>query len=334
MKSIFQKTITDDEGNVVPSASVEFRFESNNALAQTWTDRDGLSAAGNPITADSNGFAQAYLTPGRYKVTATGVSGSITWRNVLVFPEDLTGFLGSDPVIGHYIEELEADQTVITTGFAVNDDYVGSPDQFKRHMVFLNGVLLINSVFSPGSPSIGEYSVTDEETGEFTLVESAEEGDVFEYIDLSVYGTQSFVTESATGAPILEATDDDFELTELTQSIGQTVGKTGSGADAEWAALDQYPDNCLVAINAAFEVEGVSGSTDSLVELYLGSIGSPVVTLQTPIEDGETRTANGFTLVPMSSGVIDVQWQATDQALTPLTVATAQLSTPCCFRTE
>ena len=190
MKSIFQRTVVDDAGNVLASASVEFRFESNNALAQTWTDREGTIAGGNPVTADENGFVQVYLTPGRYKVTATKSGNSKTWRNVLVFPEELTGFLGSDPVIGHYLEELEAAQTVITTGFAVTDDYVGSPDQFKRHLVFLNGVLLINSVFSPGSPSIGEYSVTDEETGEFTLVEPAEAGDVFEYIDLSVYGTQ------------------------------------------------------------------------------------------------------------------------------------------------
>ena len=81
---IWQRTITDLDGNVVPNATIEVRLESTGALATVFLDRDGDSPGDNPFTANAEGFAQFYAAPGEYRITATGPSGSQTWRwNVL-----------------------------------------------------------------------------------------------------------------------------------------------------------------------------------------------------------------------------------------------------------
>lgn len=85
----WQRTITDEDGNVIPNASVEVRTEAaGNALVQLYDDRDGLvlkaSPTNNPFSADSDGFAFFHIIGGAYKITATDpVTGTVRiWRYV------------------------------------------------------------------------------------------------------------------------------------------------------------------------------------------------------------------------------------------------------------
>jgi hypothetical protein len=79
----FQFHVTDDEGNVLPGASVEVRREvSGSPLAVLFSDRNGATPLGNPFQADSSGFAAFHVSGGAYRVTATSGAVSRVWRYV------------------------------------------------------------------------------------------------------------------------------------------------------------------------------------------------------------------------------------------------------------
>ena len=81
---IWQRTITTETGDIVPGAEVEVVNEATGLPADIFSDREGSTERSNPFFATSNGFAQFYAAPGEYRITATGPSGSQTWRwNVL-----------------------------------------------------------------------------------------------------------------------------------------------------------------------------------------------------------------------------------------------------------
>lgn len=81
----WQATVTDDEGNVLPAATVEVRREVSGApLAALFSDRDGLTGMGNPFAADLEGFAAFHVAGGAYRITATSGAFSRVWRYVAV----------------------------------------------------------------------------------------------------------------------------------------------------------------------------------------------------------------------------------------------------------
>jgi hypothetical protein len=83
MLARWQSTIVDEAGNIQDGASVEVRREVAGApLASLFSDRDGLVPTGNPITADSEGFAAFHAAGGAYRITATKGAFSRVWRYV------------------------------------------------------------------------------------------------------------------------------------------------------------------------------------------------------------------------------------------------------------
>lgn len=77
-----QFSVTDEAGNVVAGAHVEVRQEvPGQPLAALYSDRDGLSALGNPFDADGGGFARFFVVGGFYQVRVyTGASGAPTFE--------------------------------------------------------------------------------------------------------------------------------------------------------------------------------------------------------------------------------------------------------------
>lgn len=73
---VWQKTITDAEGNIVNGADVEVRDSLTNNLATLYQDRDGLIPISNPFNAGAGGVARFYTARGFYNVTATFASDS------------------------------------------------------------------------------------------------------------------------------------------------------------------------------------------------------------------------------------------------------------------
>ena len=81
---IWQRTITDNQGNVIPGAEVEVVNEATGLAADIFSNRAGTTPRTNPFFTGADGFAQFFVAPGEYRITATGPTGSITWRfNVL-----------------------------------------------------------------------------------------------------------------------------------------------------------------------------------------------------------------------------------------------------------
>lgn len=77
-----QFTVQDDAGNVVPAAYIEVRAEvPGQPLAALYSDRAGTIGIGNPFNADSEGFAQFFVTGGAYQIRVyTGPSGAPTFE--------------------------------------------------------------------------------------------------------------------------------------------------------------------------------------------------------------------------------------------------------------
>lgn len=82
---IFQRTVTNDSGDVINGAEVTVVGELTGLDAVLFSDRAGATPLTNPFFTGPDGLAQFYATPSEYRVTVTGVSGAVTWRyNALV----------------------------------------------------------------------------------------------------------------------------------------------------------------------------------------------------------------------------------------------------------
>jgi len=90
-RAVFQATVANDAGDIQPGAQIDVLDEVTGTVPSSgiWESRTGGTGLSNPFFADSNGFFQFYVDSGRYRVTATGTSGSQTWRNEdLIASED------------------------------------------------------------------------------------------------------------------------------------------------------------------------------------------------------------------------------------------------------
>jgi len=81
--SIWQATIQNDAGDIVPGAEITVVDEGTGLNATIYSSRGGAALA-NPFFADANGFAQFYAAAGTYRVTAenTGTGETQTWRYI------------------------------------------------------------------------------------------------------------------------------------------------------------------------------------------------------------------------------------------------------------
>jgi hypothetical protein len=107
--AVHQFSVVDDNGDVVPNASIEVRQEiTGSPIAVLFSDRAGVVSLGNPFNADADGFAQFFVAGGAYRVTAT--SGALTrvWRYVAVgtaAEADAESFMPAGPItVEDYID--------------------------------------------------------------------------------------------------------------------------------------------------------------------------------------------------------------------------------------
>ena len=77
---IFQRTVTDAQGNIISGATVTVRFESTGLNAPIYSNRAGTTAKSNPFTTGADGLAQFYAAPGEYRITATSGIDTVTWN--------------------------------------------------------------------------------------------------------------------------------------------------------------------------------------------------------------------------------------------------------------
>jgi len=87
---VWQATVTDDTGDVLPGAQIDVVIERTGTDATLFGNRAGTTSLSNPFFADSEGFARFYTEPGSYRITATASGGGTTrtWRYVSLFDFD------------------------------------------------------------------------------------------------------------------------------------------------------------------------------------------------------------------------------------------------------
>lgn len=106
--AVWQRTIVDETGLVVPGAEIEVRHAESGALAQLYQDREGTQTLSNPVAADMSGFVRFFIEGGAYDITATGSGASRTWRF------DATGRLKEfDKVVAEVITDDAGEQADI-----------------------------------------------------------------------------------------------------------------------------------------------------------------------------------------------------------------------------
>jgi len=153
--AVHQFSVVDDDGKVVPNASIEVRQEiTGSPIAVLFSDRAGVVSLGNPFNADGEGFAQFFVAGGAYRVTATSGAFSRVWRYVAVgtaAESDIEDFVsGAGTVV---------DQSVIradgTTGTSLQGSNVLLDD--SGNMFFPEGSRL---EWQTGSPPAQDVRIT------------------------------------------------------------------------------------------------------------------------------------------------------------------------------
>lgn len=84
MRGVFQATIQDSLGNVVPECNVEVRSEETGELVQLFDDIDDGNMLGNPIQADADGFTRFYVESGLYRIRVYLGGFERVWRHVVI----------------------------------------------------------------------------------------------------------------------------------------------------------------------------------------------------------------------------------------------------------
>lgn len=137
---VWQRSIVDDSGNVLPEAQVEVvnvNDPENPVAAVLYEDIDGEVELSNPFQADSDGFARFYADSGVYRITATKGAFTRTWEDVelgVMFDSlpDMTDVLTD--IVEKVLEELVPEEptvNVVVANFTVSGNGVadaGLPD--------------------------------------------------------------------------------------------------------------------------------------------------------------------------------------------------------------
>ncbi|HVQ43799.1 MAG TPA: glycosyl hydrolase family 28-related protein [Candidatus Saccharimonadia bacterium] len=129
----WQANIVDDAGNVQNGATVTVREEtSGTPLASLFSDRAGVVPTGNPVSADSEGYAFFHVAGGAYQITATKGSFTRTWRYVGIGtmsesdgPDDLDISLALVTTEGALVSRTIRDHLGVLYGHVKNYGAVG-----------------------------------------------------------------------------------------------------------------------------------------------------------------------------------------------------------------
>ena len=150
---VWQATVTDDTGDVLPGAQIDVVIESTGTDATLFSNRAGTTSLSNPFFADSEGFAQFYTDAGAYRITATASGGGTTrtWRYVSLFDFDANVGTAAGDV------PLNSD-----LGSASRVDAIGSGDLYGRDSILgtasETGGVPTGAIIESGSNSDGEYT--------------------------------------------------------------------------------------------------------------------------------------------------------------------------------
>lgn len=166
----WQRTIVDEQGNIVPNANIEVRREiPGTPLAVLYEDRDGASGISNPFVAEDNGLAAFHVMGGPYSIRAYKDGFDITWNFVGIGTagerDFATAFLprgswsgATTYAIGDLVSHVSGGEPY---AFASNvDDNLNNAPPFSGAIGTSNGFwTVVGLIEAPGEP--GEAGSSD-----------------------------------------------------------------------------------------------------------------------------------------------------------------------------
>ena len=100
---VWQQTLADRDGNILPQCEVEFRDKVDNSIATLYADHEGAVELENPFRSDNEGFARCYVVGGLYRITVRrGVSFRAVYEDVRVGPTPEFRFVWQAYIINEY----------------------------------------------------------------------------------------------------------------------------------------------------------------------------------------------------------------------------------------
>lgn len=168
---VWQQTIVDTFGNIIPEAFVEVKIVGTGALAALYSDKDGTLPLVNPMTADTEGFARFYTDSGMYRIRAYAGSTERIWEdfdislsstaeeigevtNDLTVPEQSAGLVGTNFIFRRLPGDLRrygavgdgfADDTQAISDAVAQCTLSGNPVFIPRGHTFLTGNIIVIS---------------------------------------------------------------------------------------------------------------------------------------------------------------------------------------------
>lgn len=134
--NIWQRTIVDNAGNVIPDAEIEVFLAGTTTNVDIFSDDDGDTALANPFNAGptgglAEGFARFYVAQGSYDIKATGGSDTITWLNVQIgdltqpYASRAAAVAANVPAVAQRISYLNADGDYLVGFIRAPSGYTG-----------------------------------------------------------------------------------------------------------------------------------------------------------------------------------------------------------------
>src|SRR5690606_15352182 len=97
-RAVWQRTIVDERGNIIPGAEVTVRSYPGGSLVTLYESPEGAPKS-NPFVTGHDGFARFWADSQRVEIVAIGAGGSIRW---------IVDLLNADEVIGDAVSEATA----------------------------------------------------------------------------------------------------------------------------------------------------------------------------------------------------------------------------------
>lgn len=117
----WQGFIQNDVGDTVSGVSVTVKHEADQVNANIYSDASGTTSISNPLTSQSDGFAEFYSQPGEMRITAQIGGDTADFRNVNVEHSvapvvTVTGnsYTLSETDIGNYVRLTNASSCDVT----------------------------------------------------------------------------------------------------------------------------------------------------------------------------------------------------------------------------
>lgn len=166
--AVWQRTIVDEKGNIIPGAEVEVRSYPGGSLITLYRGPDGEQIKSNPFRTGEDGFARFWAESQRAEIIAHGAGSTIRW---------IVDLINADEVIGDAVTEATAAAAVAVSEAEAAADRA----EAARDAAQLNAHIYPTTAAGLAATSDGDYfSVPSESDDEYLILYRNDSGSATE----------------------------------------------------------------------------------------------------------------------------------------------------------